>query len=154
MAAEGLDFAIRFGAGSWHGTEAVRLFEAPLSPLCVPELATHLKAPADLAEQTLLRSYRADEWTSWFEAVGITAPAQLNKAVVFDSSLAMMEVALQGIGVALAPPTMFSRHLLSGAMVQPFTTSVSLGSYWLTRLQSRAPTAAMMAFSEWIASQI
>ncbi|MGG2479115.1 LysR family transcriptional regulator, partial [Rhizobium sp. BR5] len=29
MAAEGLDFAIRFGQGSWHGTDAFRLFEAP-----------------------------------------------------------------------------------------------------------------------------
>ncbi|MGO7428105.1 LysR substrate-binding domain-containing protein, partial [Rhizobium ruizarguesonis] len=33
MAAEGLDLAIRFGSGSWHGTEALRLFDAPLSPL-------------------------------------------------------------------------------------------------------------------------
>lgn len=154
MAAEGLDFAIRFGAGSWHGTEAVRLFDAPLSPLCVPELATHLQTPADLAGQTLLRSYRADEWTSWFETAGVTAPAQLSRAIVFDSSLAMMDAALQGAGVALAPPSMFSRHLLSGAMVQPFPAQTSLGSYWLTRLQSRSPTPAMMAFSEWIASQI
>jgi LysR family transcriptional regulator of beta-lactamase len=154
MAAEGLDFAIRFGAGSWHGTEAVRLFDAPLSPLCVPELAMRLKTPADLSEQTLLRSYRTDEWTSWFEAAGVTAPVQLNKAIVFDSSLAMMDAALQGTGFALAPPSMFSRHLLSGAVVQPFQTGISLGSYWLTRLQSRSPTPAMMVFSDWIASQI
>jgi LysR family transcriptional regulator of beta-lactamase len=113
-----------------------------------------LKTPADLSEQTLLRSYRTDEWTSWFEAAGVTAPVQLNKAIVFDSSLAMMDAALQGAGVALAPPSMFSRHLLSGAMVQPFPTVISLGSYWLTRLQSRSPSPAMMAFSEWIASQI
>ncbi len=37
VAAEGLDYAIRFGAGAWHGIEAVRLIEAPLSVLCVPE---------------------------------------------------------------------------------------------------------------------
>lgn len=45
MAAEGLDFAIRFGQGSWHGTDAFRLFEAPLSPLCTPKLAETLKSP-------------------------------------------------------------------------------------------------------------
>jgi len=28
LAAEGLDFAVRFGAGAWHGTDAVRLFDA------------------------------------------------------------------------------------------------------------------------------
>jgi LysR family transcriptional regulator, regulator of gene expression of beta-lactamase len=154
MAAEGLDFAIRFGNGSWHGTDAMRLFEAPLSALCVPELAELLQKPADVAEQTLLRSYRADEWSRWFEAAGVAASPQFNKGIVFDSSLAMMEAALQGIGVALAPPSMFSRHFSSGAIEQPFPTIISLGSYWLTWLQSRSTTPAMQAFSDWISSEI
>ena len=45
VAAEGLDYAIRFGAGAWHGIEAVRLIEAPLSVLCVPEIARQLQTP-------------------------------------------------------------------------------------------------------------
>ncbi|EGE57505.1 UNVERIFIED_ORG: LysR family transcriptional regulator of beta-lactamase [Rhizobium esperanzae] len=149
-AAEGLDFAIRFGSGSWHGTEAQHLFEAPLSALCIPELADDLRTPADLAGVTLLRSYRADEWSTWFAAAGVPPAAQVNAGIVFDSSVAMMEAALQGLGVALAPPSMFSRHLSSGAIVQPFTPTISLGSYWLTRLQSRPVTPAMRAFSDWI----
>ncbi|QND53220.1 LysR family transcriptional regulator [Phyllobacterium sp. 628] len=154
VAAEGLDFAIRFGNGSWHGTEAVRLFDAPLSPLCTPELAQTLKCPADMTELTLLRSYRADEWMVWFEAAGIPPSTRMNRGIVFDSSLGMMEAALQGAGIALAPPSMFSRHLAAGAIVQPFATTISLGSYWLTRLQSRAVTPAMTAFSEWISSKV
>jgi len=135
MAAEGLDFAIRFGQGSWHGTDAFRLFEAPLSPLCTPKLAETLKSPTDLADATLLRSYRSDEWATWFAAAGVTPVAQVNAGIVFDTSLGMMEAALQGLGVALAPPSMFSRHLASGTIVQPFPVTISLGSYWLTRLQ-------------------
>ncbi|SNB84324.1 MULTISPECIES: LysR substrate-binding domain-containing protein [unclassified Agrobacterium] len=150
MAAEGLDFAIRFGQGSWHGTDAFRLFEAPLSPLCTPKLAEMLKTPADLMEATLLRSYRADEWSNWFAAAGVTPAAQVNAGIVFDTSLGMMEAALQGLGVALAPPSMFSRHLASGAIIQPFPVTISLGSYWLTRLQSKPPTPAMQAFSDWM----
>ncbi|MGC4393331.1 LysR substrate-binding domain-containing protein [Agrobacterium sp. M50-1] len=150
MAAEGLDFAIRFGQGSWHGTDAFRLFEAPLSPLCTPKLAEMLKTPADLMEATLLRSYRADEWSNWFAAAGVTPAAQVNAGIVFDTSLGMMEAALQGLGVALAPPSMFSRHLASGAIIQPFPVTISLGSYWLTRLQSKPPTTAMQAFSDWM----
>jgi len=150
MAAEGLDFAVRFGQGSWHGTDAFRLFEAPLSPLCTPKLAETLKTPADLMEATLLRSYRADEWSTWFAAAGVTPAAQVNAGIVFDTSLGMMEAALQGLGVALAPPSMFSRHLASGAIVQPFPVTISLGSYWLTRLQSKPPSPAMQAFSEWM----
>ncbi|MDA5637901.1 MULTISPECIES: LysR substrate-binding domain-containing protein [Agrobacterium] len=150
MAAEGLDFAIRFGQGSWHGTDAFRLFEAPLSPLCTPKLAETLKKPADLMEATLLRSYRADEWSNWFAAAGVIPAAQVNAGIVFDTSLGMMEAALQGLGVALAPPSMFSRHLASGAIMQPFPVTISLGSYWLTRLQSKPPTPAMQAFTDWL----
>jgi LysR family transcriptional regulator, regulator of gene expression of beta-lactamase len=154
MAAEGLDFAIRFGQGSWHGTDAFRLFEAPLSPLCTPKLAETLKTPADLIEATLLRSYRADEWSNWFAAAGVMPAAQVNAGIVFDTSLGMMEAALQGLGVALAPPSMFSRHLASGAIIQPFPVTISLGSYWLTRLQSKPPTPAMQAFSDWMFESI
>jgi LysR family transcriptional regulator, regulator of gene expression of beta-lactamase len=32
LAGEGLDFAIRYGNGSWRNTDAVHLFPAPLSP--------------------------------------------------------------------------------------------------------------------------
>ncbi|MGO8264204.1 LysR family transcriptional regulator, partial [Rhizobium ruizarguesonis] len=53
-----------------------------------------------------------------------------------------------------APPSMFSRHLSSGAIRQPFPSTISLGSYWLTLLQLRPPTAAMLAFSYWITSQM
>ncbi|AYM12465.1 LysR substrate-binding domain-containing protein [Agrobacterium tumefaciens] len=154
MAAEGLDFAIRFGQGSWHGTDAFRLFEAPLSPLCTPKLAETLKSPTDLADATLLRSYRSDEWATWFAAAGVTPVAQVNAGIVFDTSLGMMEAALQGLGVALAPPSMFSRHLASGTIVQPFPVTISLGSYWLTRLQSKPPTPAMQAFSDWMFTNI
>ncbi len=150
IAAEGLDYAIRFGTGAWHGVDALRILEAPLSPLCIPEIAEQLKAPADLIKHTLLRSYRADEWPQWFTAAGVSARMLLPKDIVFDSSLAMMEAALQGTGVALAPPLMFSRHLRAEIIRQPFDTTVTMGSYWLTRLQSRSETPAMTAFRDWL----
>ncbi|VVO48052.1 LysR family transcriptional regulator [Pseudomonas fluorescens] len=150
VAAEGLDYAIRFGAGAWHGIEALRLIDAPLSVLCVPELARQLRSPEDMLKQTLLRSYRTDEWPEWFLACGLPANAPPAKSIIFDSSLAMMEAALQGAGIALAPPLMFSRQLAAGAIEQPFAIGITTGSYWLTRLQSRTETAAMMAFKEWL----
>lgn len=153
MAAEGLDFSIRFGNGAWHGLDATELFEAPLTPLCTPELAARLHAPEDLTGLTLLRSYRTDEWGRWFATTGAEAPPNIASAIVFDSSLAMMEAAEQGAGVALAPALMFSRQLRNGSIRRPFRASISLGSYWLTKLKSRKPTAAMTAFAEWIAAQ-
>ncbi|MCF3641039.1 LysR family transcriptional regulator [Rhizobium sp. TRM95111] len=150
IAAEGLDFAIRFGNGAWHDTDAERLLDAPLTALCIPEIARRLKSPDDLAQETLLRSYRTDEWASWLKAAGAVSTNPVVKGIVFDSTLAMMEAALQGAGVALCPPLMFSRQLASGAIRQPFRIYTSRGSYWLTRLQSREPTAAMRQFRDWL----
>ncbi len=63
-ASEGLDFAIRFGTGIWPATTNLRLLDAPLAALCAPDIARRLKTPADLAQEVLLRSYRADDWTT------------------------------------------------------------------------------------------
>ncbi|SER98573.1 LysR family transcriptional regulator, regulator of gene expression of beta-lactamase [Vreelandella subterranea] len=150
LAAEGLDFAIRFGSGAWHGTAAQPLLPASLSVMCTPEIAARLTTPADVLGETWLRSYRADEWTEWLLAAGLPSSYPMSKSIVFDSSIAMVEAALQGAGVALAPPLMFPRQLSSGALVQPFNTAVSLGGYWLTRLQTRPETHAMACFRAWL----
>ena len=150
VAAEGLDYAIRFGAGAWHGTDACPLLGAPLTVLCVPQIAEQLHSPADVLKHTLLRSYRADEWSLWFQAAGLPTDTRVPRSIVFDSSLAMMEAALQGCGVALAPALMFSRQLESDVFRQPFAVGITTGSYWLTRLQSRNETPAMLAFKGWL----
>lgn len=149
LAGEGLDCAIRFGDGAWHGTESEALIEAPLSPVCHPAVARRLRAPADLAQETLLRSYRADEWNRWFAAAGATAPPLL-RGPVFDSSLTMAVAASQGAGVALLPPAMIGNDLRQERLVQPFAIEVSVGSYWLTRLKSRPMSAGMREFRQWM----
>lgn len=148
LAGEGLDYAIRFGDGAWHATHAVPLIEAPLSPLCAPAIAARLTTSADLARETLLRSYRADEWPRWFEEAG--APCPRLTGPVFDSSALMIAAALAGHGVALAPPAMFEADLAAERLVQPFATEVELGRYWLTRLNSKRESAAMQAFATWL----
>lgn len=148
LAGEGLDFAIRFGDGAWHGTEAERLFDAPFAPLCSQTIAQRLHDPADLAREVLLRSYRADEWPRWFAAAGVRPPAI--RGPVFDSSLTMAVAAEGGAGVALLPVDMFAREQGEGRLVRPFVTAVSNGCYWLTRLKTRPPTPAMDRFRDWL----
>ncbi|MGF9562537.1 LysR family transcriptional regulator [Neorhizobium sp. JUb45] len=151
IAAEGLDYSVRFGNGAWHDIDAEPLFETPLSALCIPSVARQLKSPEDIIHQRLLRSYRMDEWPGWFEQAGVAAPPI--RGPVFDSSVLMVEAAMQGFGVALAPPLMFSRQISSGTLEQPFDITVSRGQYWLTRLKSRSVTPAMQAFRGWLLEQ-
>jgi LysR family transcriptional regulator of beta-lactamase len=149
LAAEGLDAAILFGDGIWPGAESERLFAAPLSPLAAPDIAAQLSHPADLARQTLLRSYRVQDWPAWFDAAGMpdAIPA---RGPVFDASLTMVQAAIAGEGVALAPPAMFSRDIAEGRLIQPFTIAVEIGAYWLASIRGKAPFPALAAFRAWL----
>jgi LysR family transcriptional regulator of beta-lactamase len=147
--AESLDLAIRFGDGAWHSVDAVRLMTTPLAPLCAPDLAVRLASPSDLAGVPLLRSYRSQDWPAWLAAAG--APEIAARGPIFDASTVMVQAAMLGEGVALAPPAMFQRELASGLLVQPFAPEIDAGAYWLTRLLSKEPTRAMMVFQTWLA---
>ncbi|HEY3890255.1 MAG TPA: LysR family transcriptional regulator [Caulobacteraceae bacterium] len=147
LAAEGLDMAIRFGDGAWHGVQADEVLRAPLSPLCTLGFAARLESAQDLASLPLLRSYRREEWPLWFAAVGLEAPRLTGP--VFDSLSLMVQAAAQGAGVALAPPSMFDRELYTRQLVQPFPVLAEAGSYWLTALKSKPPSPAMTAFRDW-----
>jgi LysR family transcriptional regulator of beta-lactamase len=151
LAAEGLEFAVRFGDGTWPGTRSTFLLDAPLAVLCAPDIAERLATPADLVRETLLRSYRADEWLRWFAAAGLD-PWPLS-GPVFDSSRLMVEAAMQGAGIALAPPRMFARELQTGLLAQPFDIEVETGGYWLIWLKSRPLSPAMQLFRDWIAGE-
>lgn len=149
LAGEGLDLAVRFGDGAWHGTEAQPIMTAPLTPLCAPALAVRLGGSADrLGGETLLRSYRADEWPRWFAAA--SAPCPPLRGPVFDTSMVMAAAAIAGHGVALAPAAMFEKELRAEVLVRPFAVEVATGCYWLTRLMSRAETSSMRAFRDWL----
>lgn len=148
LAGEGLDYAIRFGDGAWHGVAAEPILSAPLTPLCAPAVAQRLRTAADLTGETLLRSYRPDEWPRWFAAAGEACPRL--HGPMFDTSLAIAQAARAGLGVGLLPPAMLAEALVRGDLVRPFDTEVETGRYWLTRLHSRATGAAMRAFADWL----
>jgi LysR family transcriptional regulator of beta-lactamase len=148
LASERLDYAIRFGDGAWQGAEAELICKAPLAPLCAPAVAARLGEPADLLRAPLLRSYRPQDWPAWFKAAGLQAVTV--RGPLFDSSLIMVQAAMRGEGVALAPPALFRRELNGGQLVRPFATEADVGGYFLTRLKSRQPTAGMIAFRAWL----
>jgi len=148
VVAEGLDYAIRFGDGAWHGCEAELICEAPLSPLCTPELAKQLHEPADLLRLPLLRSYRPQDWLTWFKSAGLDTVNL--RGPLFDSSLIMVQAAIRGEGVALAPYGMFRREIAAGQLARPFPIEAKVGGYWLTWVKARPRTSAMQAFHKWL----
>ncbi|HEM8170440.1 TPA: LysR family transcriptional regulator [Providencia stuartii] len=152
LAAEGVDFAIRFGEGLWPLAENTALFSAAHTVLCSEKVANKLTHPLDLKDHSLMRSYRKDEWEKWQIAAELE-PWRV-KGPIFDSSRLMVEAALLTDGVALAPSCMFEHELSAGTLVQPFDISVTLGGYWLSRLKSRPITPAMAIFRHWLLAEV
>jgi LysR family transcriptional regulator of beta-lactamase len=148
LSTESLDYCVRFGDGAWRSVEANHLMVAPLSPLCAPAVLDQLRHPDDLSKLTLLRSYRSEDWRAWLRAAG--ASGITPRGPLFDASALMVQAAMVGEGVALAPPSMFLRELRQGRLAQPFDLEVDVGGYWLTRLLSREVTPAMRAFRAWL----
>jgi LysR family transcriptional regulator, regulator of gene expression of beta-lactamase len=126
------------------------LLDAPLAPLCAPAIAEYLTDPEHLGREVLLRSYRNDEWPRWFAEAGSTCPPLTGP--MFDSSLAMADIAMEGGGVALLPVGMFTRRIADGRLVQPFSTLLPAGSYYLTWPADRPLTPAMEDFRRWLKS--
>ena len=71
---------------------------------------------------------------------------------LFDSSLIMVQAAIRGEGVALAPYGLFRREIDAGQLVRPFPIEAEVGGYWLTWVKTRTPSPAMQAFRNWLTS--
>lgn len=152
IAGEGVDFAIRYGSGNWASSHNQLLFDAPLTLLCRPETAKRLLKPGDISGETVLRSYRLDEWDNWFAAAGIP-PFRIN-GPVFDSSRLIIDAVMITGGIALAPDVMFQPEIKQGLLVRPFDIYSGHDGYWLTWQRARKMTQSMQIFREWIIQQI
>lgn len=154
LGTDGVDAAIRFGAGEWSGLEARPLFPVSWFPVCSPAFAAihRLRRPQDLLGVPLL--HRTDHpWDAWLRGAGVAdAPPP---GPVFDDTLMMLEAAAQGLGVALAPTGMTHPELSTGRLVRALdVTSASDRSYFLVwRPQSRK-LRRIEALAAWLAAEV
>ena len=151
LAAEGLDLAIRFGDGAWHGTHAEPIMDAPLSPLCVPGVAERLqitRRPCARDALPLLPCWTSGRAGLQRRAFLMFLPARRCSTVRFRWSRRLW----RGWVWRSPPAAMFVSELAAERLVRPFAVEIESGRYWLTRLHSRHESAAMTAFREWLTS--
>jgi LysR family glycine cleavage system transcriptional activator len=121
LVSDGVDIAIRYGAGAWSGTSSVPLFTETLFPVCTPEFLTRhkLRSPEDLlrSPRLLLRQTHRP-WSVWFKSVGLEAPPNLG-GMIFDDSDLLLQAAARGVGVALARSGLVEIDLREGRLVRP-----------------------------------
>lgn len=127
---DGIDIAIRYGAGPWPGLVHEPIVAVTLSPVCAPGLLTAtppLRRPEDLAHVTLLHENSTQDWVEWLAAAHVEG-VDGRKGLVVPDPMTMDQLILSGSGVALGRVNLLGAHVAAGRMVEPFA---GISQTWL-----------------------
>jgi LysR family glycine cleavage system transcriptional activator len=163
LEASAVDVALRYGSGTYPGTDAIPLFSGELFPVCSPQfLATHgaLQEPQDLRGKPLLHAEWQPPkagvwpgWPSWLKAAGV-AGLDARKGLRFSDQAMSIQAALAGRGVALASVALVRDHLEAQRLVRPFKLSVATEfGYFIVMSKRRASEPDITSFKRWVLGQ-
>ena len=156
FARDPFDLAIREGRGAYPDTELVRLFELEFFPVASPRA----RAPHATPRRHARLVARAPPARSDATTTGPTgspwptsADVDVARGLFFSHTMLALDAAVEGQGVALAPPPFAERELARGALdvVDPRGFAPGTGIYlcWPRRgLRTLSPAAT--AFRDWV----
>jgi LysR family glycine cleavage system transcriptional activator len=124
---EATDLEIRYGAGHWHGYRSERLMSRSILAVCCPAL---LRSPQSngaaevlLTQQPIHIMGYEKHWLTVRQALGLaqvpelgSAPASAGPTV--DTTIAALELAAAGAGVALAHDVFLGAYFATGRLVK------------------------------------
>ncbi|GGG81175.1 transcriptional regulator [Salipiger pallidus] len=129
----GLDVAIRYGDGNWHGLEAERLFLSPIVVVAAPALVGERQtvSPADLRSLPWLQELGTNEATDWFAEHGI----EQNRAIGLTAlpGNLMVEAARLGQGVIVTARLFVEADIRAGRLRLLFEDDRKKGYWMVTR---------------------
>lgn len=150
---------IRYGAGTYPGSQVDRIFGADFIAVCSPALtkgAHPLISPEDMRHQVLLHddATTSDKsglgWDEWLTRAGITGVDSRAGPHFGDSGLVYV-AALDGLGVALASKPLVATALAQGRLIAPFDITVGQNyAYYLVIPEAIAQRPAVQAFRKWL----
>lgn len=137
----------------WAGTQATKLIDEVVLPVCHPDLlgGQGSASPEALAELPLLQqSTRPDAWRQWFEAQGVAAPQALSGAR-FEQFSMTVAAAAHGMGLALAPLLLITRELAQGELVVACDRPLAnQRAYYLVQPEGLDKPPATQIFLDWL----
>lgn len=147
------DLSILLGGDEWPGLVTYRLFARRLIVGCAPSLAANLDSSslASLDGQTLIvHENRPDAWDNWASALG-ARPPRAGKIVRFDSMSAVVQAAVQGLGVAIVSWPLSRNHFESGLLVHAFPQEVTTSEHFhLAHRPDEHERLDIMRFIDWV----
>ena len=151
---EDFDFGIRYGNGSWHDVEKLKLMDSNLTVVCNPALVqgNAIKTPADLPGALLIDESSKNCWQAWLKVAGVSDRIHpCGPTLNGDLAIAAAEA---GQGFALADQIQSGDALLAKRLVRPFDIVVSNNGYYLVRALKARPSKAALDFQTWLIAEM
>ena len=154
---DGIDVAIRYGAGNYEGVTSELLAEEEVFPVCSPELlhGDHpLRSPSDLTFHRLIHDNFRIDWAVWLEHAGLD-DIDPKGGVRFDFAAYAIEAAVQGEGVLLGRSALVSADLASGRLVRPFDLALrSRWKYYIVYPEGALRQKKVKTFRDWLLNEM
>lgn len=154
----GLDAALLIAAPPWPAHwQAAPLAPERIGPVVSPRYAgwPRLKdQPASvlLGEPLLHTASRPQAWQDWANAAGLPAtPA--NSGQAFGHLYYLLEAALAGLGVAIAPAPLVADDIASGRLLAPWGFRPTAAS-WVLATPARIDDPRGTALAEWLRREL
>jgi len=150
----GLDAAIMAGEPPWPaGWQVTPLASECIGPVASPSFAkAHRFArnrPQAVQEQMLLHTQsRPEAWDHWAQSVGLPA-GQLTLGQGYPHLYHMIEAAVAGRGLAIAPAQLVAGDLVSGRLVAPWGFHEARAQ-WVLVTSARVSDARVAPLAEWL----
>jgi LysR family transcriptional regulator, glycine cleavage system transcriptional activator len=118
---EATDLEIRYGTGHWRGYRSERLLNQSILPVCSPGLLREAERrgdPASLFSRQLIHIMGYENhWLKARQALGLpNVPASTGPTV--DTTIAALELAAAGAGVALAHRIFLDAYFATGRLIR------------------------------------
>ncbi|MCA0016138.1 transcriptional regulator GcvA [Mesorhizobium sp. B292B1B] len=154
---DGIDVAIRYGAGNYPGLTSEFLTGEEVFPVCSPRLmqgAWPLEKPDDLRHHTLIHDGFPIGWAAWLSSAGVEG-VDPRSGITFDSATFAVESAVQGEGVVLGRTMLVAADLATGRLVRPFGHALkSVSSFYLVYPPDAVRRRKVKAFRDWLFSEM
>jgi LysR family transcriptional regulator, glycine cleavage system transcriptional activator len=149
------DLEIRYGTGHWHGYRSEYLLNQSLLPVCSPALLHGVQqsgaVPASVMQNPIhIRSYE-NHWLK-VRAMPQLVNVPANPGLTVDTTIAALELAASGTGVALAHGIFLAAYFATGRLVSalPHEFPDDLSYFVITPERPQRIRREVQLFRDWL----
>jgi len=152
LQAQRVDALIVSGRSWPRQIAAVDLLEERIGPVCASDWPHRIRAPGELLSQPLLHtSSHPQAWSEWAVGQGLD-PAGFGGGRQFDHLPLMLEAAVAGLGVAIAPELLVEREISRRRLIAPLGF-VPSGAVFAFCTMSHRQDEALATLCDWLKSE-